>query len=188
MSGLVVGIDYSTYEASLVALPLDGSIGAVRRRTAKFRPAKWSGDDHMIAALANVHLAILTALAGLTNDFSTAVVWIERGQGASRRSDWSMGAYFAAIYATCAALPLGGLNPLDAREWKRIVTQTAGIGLVQDGTRGNANAPKEVANAACRGLLQLGEVDSADWTPDDLDAFGVAFAGRDLNRSALEIR
>lgn len=139
----------------------------------------------MIAALANVQRALVGALGELSRDLSATVVWIERGQGASRRSDWCMGAYFAAIYAACAGLPLGGLNPLDAREWKRIVTATAGIGMVKDGTRGNANAPKAVANEACRGLLALGEVDPADWSSDDLDAFGVAFAGRDLNRAAI---
>lgn len=185
MNGLSIGIDYSTYAASLVSLPIDGPIGAVRRRVVKFRPASRSGNDEMVATLAVVRNEIISGLAGLTTDLSTAVVWIERGYGASRRSDWAMGAYFAAIYAACSSLPLGGLNPLDAREWKQIVTLSAGIGLVKDGTRGNANAPKEVANEACRGLLALGEVDAADWSADDLDAFGIAYAGRDLNRSAL---
>lgn len=190
MTASVVGVDFSTYEASLVGLPLDGAIGAVRRVRVKFRPASRSGDDEMIAALAAVASAIRDGILNLgVGTFyqprDEAVAWIERGYGASRRSDWSLGAYFGAIHAACSSFGLAGVNPVGAGEWKKIVTEAAGVGLVKDGTRGNPNAKKEVANEACRALLSLGEVDATDWSPDDLDAFGVSYAGRVLNRAAV---
>lgn len=193
MSGLIVGLDYDSYKATLVALPLDGSISKVRKETAQFRPKSRSGDDEAIAALANVHSEMLTALLNLRVRVCASgdqyqgeqtAVWVERGFGMSRRADFILGAYFGAIVAALVDLRVVW-NPMDLREWKQIVTLTAGIGLVKDGTRGNGNAKKEVANEACRALLALGEIDASEWTPDELDAFGISFAGRDLNRKAL---
>lgn len=186
---MIVGVDYSSYEAALVALPLDGSIAKVQKATATFRPARASGEDAALEALGEVRPRMLDALIRLgvvLYDQSTepSVIWIERGFGASRRADFILGAFFGAIFAACRDFGLI-VNPLEAREWKREITAAAGIGMVKDGTRGNPNAKKEIANEACRGLLVLGEVDGADWTPDELDAFGVCWTGRQLNERAL---
>lgn len=111
------------------------------------------------------------------------VFFIERGYGQSRRSDWMLGAFFAAIYI--AACEFGPVNPMDLREWKQAVTKVAGIGLTAKGD-GNGNAKKEVANEATRALLALVEVDGTAWTPDELDAYGIAWTGRRLNARAVE--
>jgi hypothetical protein len=185
-AGTVVGIDYDSYKATLCALPLDGSIGDARIAVARFRPASRSGEDAAINGLREVEDSIVCALAELTTTLSTTVVWIERGFGMSRRADFILGAYFGAIFSACWNLAPASpvVNPIEAREWKRIVTAHAGIGLTKK-SAGNPNAKKEIANEACRALLTLGEIDGSEWTPDELDSFGVAFAGRALNREAL---
>lgn len=185
---MIVGVDYSSYEATVVAMYLDRSIGCARSAVASFRPASHSGEDAAIAALAQVRPAMAGALAFVgvssADDIAESVIWIERGFGMSRRADFILGAYFAAIYAACHDFGLI-VNPMEAREWKRTVTAVSGIGRTAKGA-GNPNAKKEIANEACRAILELAEVDGSDWTPDALDAFGVAYTARKLNREALE--
>lgn len=190
---IVVGIDYDSYKATLVALPLEGSIARVRTSVVTFRKASQSGEAAALVALASVRAGILHELTegGGVCDFTLGaelddirpdVVWIERGFGMSRRADFILGAYFGAIYsATAGECPT---NAMEAREWKRTVTAVSGIGRTVKGA-GNPNAKKEIANEACRALLELAEVDGSDWTPDALDAFGVAYTARKLNREAL---
>lgn len=186
---MIVGVDYDTYKATFCAVPLDGSIRKATVATAHFRPASRSGEDAMLTALHEVGQGVLYGLKEsgcmIGEESPVDVVWIERGFGMSRRADFALGCYFGAIYAACANLGVI-VNSLEAREWKRTVTKAAGIGLTKKGD-GNANAPKDVANEACRALLALGEVDGTSWTPDELDAFGVAFTGRRLNLEAVRV-
>jgi hypothetical protein len=180
---LVVGIDYDSYKATLCAINLEGR-WRPRFAEARFRKDRQSGDDEAILAVGQVGARTLGSIADLSADLSSTVVWIERGYGHSRRADWILGAFFGSIYATCAAMPIAAVNPMNAAEWKRLVTSRSGIGVTKKGT-GNGNAKKEIANEATRALLILEEIDGAEWTPDQLDAFAVALTGRVLNREAV---
>lgn len=181
---MILGVDYSSYEAVLCALPFEG--GKPRLAVARFRPASRSGDDHAIAALGQVSAGIAAAIADLClPQGEETVAWVERGYGTSRRADWILGAYFSAIFVDLRRSLGDAVNPIDLREWKKIVTGQSGIGLTVKGA-GNGNAKKEVANEACRALLSLVEVDGSTWTPDELDAFGIAWAGRALNKMAVD--
>jgi hypothetical protein len=111
-------------------------------------------------------------------------VWfLERGFGASRRSDFIMGAFTGAVFVSLSSMPADAVNLMEAREWKSAVTEVSGIGRTKDG-RGNGNAKKEIANEAVKALLLLEGIETVDWTPDQLDAAGIAFAGRRLNARA----
>lgn len=184
---IVLGVDYDTHKATLCALEFDG--GQPRMQVARFRKDSATGEDSSIKALGVVGPTILNALdlfgLGVIDAGSVtvgSVAWLERGYGSSRQSDWVMGAFFGAIYA--ALEPVMFVNPLDLREWKRLVTKETGIGLTVKG-EGNGNAKKPVANEATRALLTDAGVDSTDWTADALDAYAVAWAGRRLNERAL---
>lgn len=188
---MVIGVDYSTYEAVLCGIPFSG--GKPKIVHARFRPARACGDAAAIAALTEVAPSIRAAMAefavlvegagGMTAAFAQEphVFFVERGFGMSRKSDWALGAFFAAVYV--AVGEYGPANAMDLREWKSEVTRAAGIGVTARGT-GNGNAKKEVANEAARALLGLVEVDGTGWTADELDAYGLAFTGRRLNARA----
>jgi hypothetical protein len=184
---VVVGVDFDSFKATLCVLPFAG--GAPLFAEARWR---WDSDrGEALTYLGRVHDDLLHALDELgraSERFRSEMhlCFVERGFGASRRSDFILGAYLGAIYATLA----GGweypyvVNLLDAREWKREVTAASGIGQTKAG-KGNPNAKKDVANEACRALLLLDEIDATDWTADMLDAWGIAYTGRRLNQHAI---
>lgn len=155
-----------------------------RLQEARFRRNQDTGEDAAVRALGLVAPTIMTALALLGDSDRTeqCVVWIERGYGQNRVGDWVLGAYFGAIY--CAVEPHAFVNPLDLREWKRMVTAEAGFGLTVKG-RGNGNAKKPIANEATRMLLARVGVDGSGWSPDQLDAYAIAWTARRLNERAL---
>lgn len=179
---MVVGIDYDSYKATLCALDFDDE--KPRLQEARFRRKQDTGEDAAVRALGTVEPTILNALAllGDSDRIEECVVWIERGYGQNRVGDWVLGAYFGAIY--CAVEPVAFVNPLDLREWKRMVTAEAEFGLTTKG-KGNGNAKKPIANEATRMLLARVGVDGSDWTPDQLDAYAIAWSARRLNEKAL---
>jgi hypothetical protein len=176
---MVIGIDYSSYDAHLCGVGFDG--GKPKLVRAVFRPAKASGEAAAIEALKEVGVMLASAVYEFGSD-EPHVFFVERGFGASRRADWILGAFFAAVYVTLAGY--GPTNVMEAREWKREVTLRSGVGLTVKGC-GNPNVNKDVANEATRALLGLVEVDGSDWSPDELDAYGIAWTGRRLNARAL---
>jgi Holliday junction resolvasome RuvABC endonuclease subunit len=183
---MIVGVDVDSFKATLCAVPFDGGTPILVQ--ARFRPDSKTGDA--LAYLVKVPAAMRSAreLLAEASPHRFAVepnVWfVERGFGASRHSDFIVGAFTGAIMASLAGITDDPVNLMLAGEWKRDVTGASGIGLTTKGV-GNGNAKKEVANAACRELLETFlEVDSTDWTPDQLDAFGIAFCGRRLNARA----
>lgn len=187
---MIVGIDYDTYKATICILDFD-AVAVPRFAQARFRPASRSGEEAAIRSLPGVFGAMNGAAAelGLAAAGEPHVYFVERGYGTSRRADWILGAYFAAIWTSLSrvALPADGLNPLDLREWKRHVTADSGIGLTVKGA-GNGNAKKELANAASAELLAriLGGARSG-LDADHLDAFAIAYTGRKLNAKASAV-
>ena len=184
---MIVGVDIDSHKASLCAVPFDG--GRPILAEARWRPNNKTGEA--LAYLDRIPDGLTEAtdaLAAASPDRFAAEpnVWfLERGFGASRRSDFIMGAFTGAIFvALHTSYPNDRVNLMEAREWKTIVTAVSGIGTTVKG-RGNPNAKKEAANEACRALLLLDEVDGSDWGPDALDSFGIAFAGRRLNAAAI---
>lgn len=184
---MILGVDVDSFKATICAVPFDGGTPILVQ--ARFRPDSKTGDSLMY--LVKVPAAIRSARALLAeaspHRFAAEPnVWfVERGFGASRHSDFIVGAFTGAIMAALAGQSDDDIvNLMLAGEWKRDVTFMSGIGRTAKGA-GNGNAKKDVANAACRELLEtLLEVDSTDWTPDQLDAFGIAFCGRRLNARA----
>lgn len=187
---MIVGVDFDTYKATLCAIPFDRL--APRWATAEFRPARATGEDEAIRALARVRKAVYAGITEIV--VGPTVIFVERGFGMSRRADWILGAFFGAIYVSLAD-PTSRLvvNPMEAREWKRDLTGYVGHGLTTKGA-GNANAKKDVANEAARILLAQPlvelppSVEAASLSPDELDAFSIAWAGRRLNATASVAR
>lgn len=183
---MIVGIDLDSYKAWICAVPFDGGVPI-------FAEARWREDGKSGDALANIGKvpgAMRRARVNLENlsperfAVEPHVWFVERGFGMSRRADFILGAFTGAIMAILAADTTDPVNLIDLREWKSEVTEVAGIGLTAKG-RGNGNAKKEVANEACRALLALLELDPSRLSPDQLDAYGIAFAGRRLNARAV---
>lgn len=184
---MIVGIDLDSFKATICAVPFDGGVPILVE--ARWREDRQTGDA--LAHLGKVPVALRHARTELeqASPERFAVepnVWfVERGFGMSRRSDFILGAFTGAIMALLHADTGDPVNLMDLREWKSEVTEAAGVGITAKG-RGNGNAKKEVANEACRTLLStLLELDAVDWTPDQLDAYGIAFTGRRLNARAL---
>lgn len=183
---MIVGVDYDTFKATLVALPFAGDTPAPVVAEARWRTASQGGDA--LDYLFRIHASLEVAKAEIAKRAPSfrdepSVYFIERGFGMSRRSDFLLGAFLGAIYADLYRTTRDAVNLMDLREWKAVVTFAAGIGLTANG-RGNGNAKKVVANEACRALLARIGVDASSWSPDQLDAYGVALTGRDLNARA----
>lgn len=171
----VLGVDYDSYKATLCLLPFDGEKPLFAQP--RFRKNHHSGADHAWAALGRVldefrHEVVRATIV------RASVIWIERGFGQSRRADFDLGAFYGAIRVGFQVTSTAPVNSMDLREWKRLVTSEA-FG------KGNGNAKKEVANQACRAIAAAAGVDVVDWSPDMLDAYGICWAGRELNRRAL---
>lgn len=188
---MIVGVDIDSYKATICAVPFSG--GRPILTEARWRPDGKSGDA--LGVLGQVPAGMVRALTILEYDSDRFKVepnvwFVERGFGASRRSDFIVGAFTGAVVATLTSLRAwppdvtnDPINLMDAAEWKREVTGVSGIGVTKKGT-GNGNVKKEIANDACRALLLLDEIEPVDWTPDQLDAWGIAFAGRRINARA----
>ena len=166
---MIVCVDIDSHKASLCAVPFDG--GRPILAEARWRPNNKTGEA--LAYLDRIPDGLTEAtdaLAAASPDRFAAEpnVWfLERGFGASRRSDFIMGAFTGAIFvALHTSYPNDRVN----------LIQPAAQGLI---------GKKEAANEACRALLLLDEVDGSDWGPDALDSFGIAFAGRRLNAAAI---
>jgi hypothetical protein len=177
---MVVGVDYDTFKATLCALPFERLDPPILLQ-ARWRPNSKGGDA--LEHLGAVPEALGIVLPCLPDE--PHVYFVERGFGMSRRSDFLLGAFLGAILAE---LRRGAsANMVDLREWKSEVTERAGVGLTAKG-RGNGNAKKEIANEACRVLLAtLWGFDAGVWTPDELDAFGIAYLGRKLNARGVAL-
>lgn len=185
----VVGIDYDSYGIHAVRIPFEGE----PRHTMKTVPLRRSSDSGpagewrallaLPRAMADLGDRILSA--DLPGYSPTAVVYVERGTGTSRRADFLLGAIYGGIVARledetpepCA------INSMPLQEWKRAVTG-AGLG------KPNGNAKKEVAHEAIYAILAAEgwDVDEARIHFDGnlLDAYGIAWAGREFNRRAFE--
>lgn len=181
---MVIGVDYSSYEAVLCGLPfpIPALSDQPELEVIRFRPASKSGDDAAIAALKTVDAAIRSSELLRQAD----VVWVERGFGASRRADFILGAYFGAILsATSSWLTEASVNPLEAQEWKREISASCGV-TTKGGRPGNGQLKKEVAHEYVRQVAARCRHNLDEFGPDALDAYAISWTGRELNRRALE--
>lgn len=126
------------------------------------------------------------ALQGIPSGLSSAVarmgvvideVYIERGRGANRKGEYELGAvYGATVVALRRLLANVHIESVTTAEWKKAVTAAVGI-ETKAGVPGNGNAPKPVANEACRALLERrGFMPPIALSADELDAFGVVWS------------
>lgn len=185
---MIVGIDFDTYKITLCALPHEAPETALMAQI-RLRKDRESGDAHLWAALPGLFVGLRSSPTVMRILGGADIVFVERGFGGSRRSDYTLGAVFGALLATLPLLVPHGrpVNPISLQEWKKIVTKDAGIGLTAKG-EGNGNAPKPVANAAVRALAsEAWLVDVENWSEDVCDAYGIAYAGRSLNRTAVPV-
>ena len=120
------------------------------------------------------------ALGSMLDGFGPVTeIHVERGRGMFRSADFELGAiYGATIIAARRVHPNAYLGTVTVQEWKKAVTAAVGI-TTGKGVPGNANATKEIANEACRKLLQVDGVTSEQaWalSADELDAFGIVYS------------
>ena len=187
---MIVGVDYDTYRVVLAAVPFeDDSDGetVVEVETISYR--KTSGfeakaDFQFEAAKRIGGLLLGSEILHRIREGVPAVVWIERGFGMSRRSDYLLGRIQGLVLAAVqAAIPPGSasaVNEITIQEWKREIV-------------GNGNAKKEAVVPALLDrwsvlLVEPGfgetEAVAATGTPDEWDAAAIALAGRLLNARA----
>lgn len=175
---MIVGVDFDTYQATLVGLPLEGW-GQPTRSQVVFRKKSQTGDDACIAALktAGTHLLLDPQLA------KGGVFFIERGFGASRRADYFMGAFFGIILSACHRKG-GHANVMHASEWKKAISGRCGL-LTAKGDLGNGTLKKPEAHRYVREVADSYGHDITTYDADALDAYAMAVTGRWLNDSAL---
>lgn len=162
-----VGVDIDTWKLTLCAV----SPEVVIFETAKIRVPGQS---------------IFDALQGIPSSLSSAVsrmgvvideVYIERGRGQNRKGEYELGAiYGATTIAIRRLLANVHIETVTTGEWKKVVTAAVGI-VTQKGVPGNANAPKALANEACRVILERrGFLPPIALSADELDAFGIVYS------------
>ena len=168
---ILAGVDADT--TKLVVCLLSGEPPAaptdVNWLTAVLRDARGT----FVHACQAAPSALALALAGIRIDEA----YVERAWGNERRSDFPLGAIFGATTIALANVSPGcHVEEMPAHQWKKTVTAAVGL-TTKKGDPGLGNAPKPVANEACRRILRDHNVDSVGLTPDQLDAFGIAYAG-----------
>lgn len=184
----MLGIDIDTRKLTLCLLADDGP----RWATATLE-THGSRSGTALQAVRSLQNALVSAFAHARA--GGIIEWpreayVERGWGANRVADFQLGAIFGAtVVALPHAVPGIHVDAMTTHEWKRAVTAAIGI-TTKRGQPGNANAPKEQANSACRILLiQAGEPAERvnALTPDELDAYGIAWTARERNRDEDEL-
>jgi hypothetical protein len=173
---MIVGCDFDTYKVTFVGLPHEKD-GWPTMETVLFRKPGQSGDDAAIEALKTARVMLLQS--GLYH--KADVFFVERGFGASRRSDYLMGAFFGVIMSTCSqAAPT---NVMHGGEWKKAISADCGV-MTKGGSPGNATLKKEQAHVYVREVAAKLGHDLTGYGPDALDAYAMAVVGRWLNESA----
>lgn len=168
---MIVGVDIDTFKLTLCWY----GDGVLAWQTAELRKR---GDG---AKLFGAILAIPGALARAIEraEVRPTEVYIERGFGASRKADFDLGAiYGATALAFGRVVPGVHVGPMAMTTWKKSLTAAAGMKTAK-GDPGLGNCKKEVANSAARQVLMAeGCFPEQPLTPDQLDAFGIAYAAR----------
>lgn len=167
---MILGIDISTHALHLCFLH-DNAV-AWSKATLRASGGGW------FAAVQGTTAGLAGALHE-ANDLRPREAYIERGWGENRNADFLLGAMLGATaVALTKVLPGIHVEHMTTHEWKRAVTAEVGI-TTKGGKAGNANARKEQANSACRVILMERMYVDAErvnrLTPDELDAFGVAW-------------
>jgi hypothetical protein len=171
---VIVGVDFDTYKATLVGLPLCGG-GSPVLDTVVFR--KRPGDDEAYEALTRVRTLLLASpLYHLANVF-----FIERGWGASRKADYMMGAFFGATFS--ALTTQAPTNVVNAQEWKKRISAACGV-VTRDGSPGRGDLKKEEAHVYVQKVAAAAGHDISQYGPDARDAYAIAMTGKWLNFAA----
>jgi hypothetical protein len=171
---VIVGVDFDTYKATMVGLPLRGG-GKPVLDTVVFR--KRPGDDAAYEALTRVRTLLLASpLYHLADLF-----FIERGWGASRKADYMMGAFFGITFSALAGS--APTNVMNAQEWKKRISAACGV-MTRDGSPGRGDLKKEEAHLYVQEVASAQGHDLRGYGPDALDAYAIALTGRWLNFAA----
>jgi Holliday junction resolvasome RuvABC endonuclease subunit len=185
----VVGVDIDSFKLTLCLVEADGVLTAARWSTGALRTPAADALD----AVANIPSALDLAVARLEAQGGVNEAYVERAWGESRRSDYLLGAVFGATLVSIRRyLPGAHVGRLEVQEWKKAVTAEVGM-TTKKGEPGIGNASKASVNYACQQILQRA---SLEWerTPDEFDAFGVAFAawrrssGRVIEKSGTSVK
>lgn len=155
---MIAGVDYDSFGVYVVALPHHESDVVFSWEVEFRKPNEARADRAFDTALRIPHM-----LPQLTR---VDVAFIERGTGASRRSDFLLGRVQGLVAATLAMQGIA-VNEMPAGEWKKALT-------------GNGNAPKPAAHEA---LARLGFL--LPENENSRDALAIAWTGRELNRAAV---
>lgn len=180
---MIVGVDFSTYDACLVGLPLEPADGEQPIvETVVFRKKHRSGDDAAIEALKNVRTMLLSSQLL----WRAKMAFVERGFGASRRADFIMGAFFGVILTTLST-NVPAANVMTGAEWKREVSAACGV-RTKTGRKGNGNLSKEEAHGYVHEVAYNYGHDIIGYGPDALDAYAISLVGRWLNARQKVLR
>lgn len=160
------GIDYDTHRLHVVVIA-DGHHPYVGQ--AKLRERQATPYDATRGVLAGLNRLVSAALDDLDPFMLDAAV--ERGWGASRRSDFLLGSIYGAVVASWSCVAsrsprIGGIQSVPTADWKR----TLGVA---------GNARKETANAAAADLWASMWGTPAPGDPNLLDAFALALVARE---------
>lgn len=175
---MIAGIDADTYSVTVAIIrdePIEEVEAACVHRIV-LRKASRSGEMAGLLALRELE-PLLVASAVPWGELAT--VWIERGFGGSRRSDYALGAVAGALLAVIPCIAgTAEVNPIGLGEWRKAVT-------------GNGNARTDDVTEA---LIARRVLPPATYGPggmthdkDEVDATGIAVAGRTINLLASGI-
>lgn len=174
---LTLGVDIDSYAIHVCAIPAGGG-----PPTAVSHGIRKKGDDEH-RAIGAVSFAFASAVHAIRSSYPEPVggVWVERGYGANRNADFILGCiYGAVIVASGHALPGVAVRQMKASQWKRHVTGERGV-VTKKGGVGNGNAAKALANTVCTEIwLERWPDVYPPVDPNQLDAFGVAYAAAAL--------
>ena len=162
-----MGVDLDTWKLTLCVIDAD-QIGF---ETCPLRERNHSLFDAIQGVAPSLSLAI-DRLGAVPDE-----VYIERGRGQHRKGEYELGAiYGATAVAVRRIIPNAHVETVPLSDWKRAVTAAIGITTMK-GVPGNGNAPKAVANEACRTILSRdGFEEPGRLSPDELDAFGIVWS------------
>lgn len=187
---MIAGCDFDTFKVTVGLVPIRDEperrlyVETLAYRGTRHRSAvRGSAEGDQFQALARVLPAAIKASRLLP---LAEGVWLERGFGASRKADFSMGRVEGAIAVLLSDLPsgrAGRVNEIPLSDWKKEL----GFSGV---------AKKEVYQPLLRDILSaylICRVDGDDapdvlptvLTHDELDALGIALAAQRENARAL---
>lgn len=169
----VVGIDYDSFKATVCKLEFE--VDRFDILELRWRKQSDTKEDASWRALRRVGEIVRENWRWFQGDMvDDPPVWIERGYGPFRGSDFLLGQFSGAIIASWPVDDPGVISEIHVKEWRSVLTEAA-TGKRAGGIK------KEDVPAVLSGL----GFDVSDLTLDATDSLGIAWAGRHLNRQQI---